>query len=871
MAKPNFFCGIEALQALLKMKLDGFEPETELTVDLIELPYLFVYTAAEDAWTMKVYSRGELYDHKQGSGIEKGTLRMDRKTGQGSGQCSDKVLADNMGAFFHGCQQLSRYIQKEKLQPLYKGLDPEQAGILLEAAGGALKARKVAGMDRPEMVCTTLFGGMTKCRPYMEDFLDRSETDMMSLEEKIEKAEGGDKFAMAQLAQAYLDGDGEVEQDPKQAAYWFRKEAELQDAEGAFNLGLLYAKGFGVERDFVQAAEWMEKAVAWGDGDGAAPAKQYRTMAENLKKAQAGDAAAMAEVAGTYMAMGGSLAQAGAGDDYAESLKWAQKAVDAGCPAGYWPLALAYEHGRGVQQDKRKAVELYRKGAELGHAACQHSYGCCLMTGQGAKKDVKQALALFERSAAQGYGLAYQALGHMYETGEGVEPDFDKEMEYYEKACAALPDNAEFLRHVGYQYVNLMDGDEASWLRAVERAAYWLRKAAELGDGTARSGVDMFDRILELHRQGKIPAGSSLDQCMAYLSGKAPAKANDSKGKAKHPAKAPAKGAKAPAGKAKPADEPARRKAEGEAAERRKAAQVAEQRKREQKEKELSRQKEQQQQQKSGIALAKEAVEREEKAFRDLDASCKRTIQNNGEKIEKLTSQKKGLGLFAFKEKGALQKRINELREENAALKAKIEAAQKKRDQACEGINKKLVLLEAKPGTSVVMGKDPNPGGRPIRWFIACKERNKLHLVAEHSMAYQSYPAAESWLSEFPETAFDGEERAILARENGSLACIPQEKDVLGCKQGYGATPSDALVAVIRQGVESMSYYSRLQRENLLKNRLEDLQKYWLRSDYERGWATIASKNGTGSIGASASYGVRPMIVIDLDALSRSL
>ena len=70
MAKPNFFCGIEALQALLAMELDGFEPEAELTVDLIEAPYLFIYTAAADAWTMKVYGRGEIYDHEQGSGIE---------------------------------------------------------------------------------------------------------------------------------------------------------------------------------------------------------------------------------------------------------------------------------------------------------------------------------------------------------------------------------------------------------------------------------------------------------------------------------------------------------------------------------------------------------------------------------------------------------------------------------------------------------------------------------------------------------------------------------------------------------------------------------------------------------------------------------
>lgn len=518
MARPNFFCKVDALQQLLELDLPEIEPNVELSIDLIELPYLFLYTVDDQAWTMKVLQRGELYDHKSGSGIETALLRVDRTTGQGSGQCKEKALADNMAAFFGACQQLSRYIQKEKIQLLYQGMDPEQAGIMLETEGKKLKVRAVRGSERPELMCTTLFGGPMMMRPYMEDFWDRSETEMMSVEEKIEKAESGDKFAIAQLAAAYLDGDDEVEQDPEKAAYWYRKEAELGESEGAFNLGILYAKGFGVERDFTKAAEWMEKALAWGDSDAKQPAEQYRKMADDLRKAEAGDAKAMAEVAGTYMAMAGSLDQAGPDRDYAESLKWAQKAADAGCAAGYWPLALAYHHGRGVKKDNGKATELYKKGAELGDAACQHSYACRLINGEGMKKNPDLALKLFEKSAKQGYALAYRALGNMYETGEGVEPDNDKELEYYEKACQADPDNAELLRHVGYQYTNLLDGNDEEWLRGVERAAYWLGKAAELGDRTAISGARLYARILELHKQGKIPAGTSISDCMRLVS-----------------------------------------------------------------------------------------------------------------------------------------------------------------------------------------------------------------------------------------------------------------------------------------------------------------------------------------------------------------
>ena len=140
------------------------------------------------------------------------------------------------------------------------------------------------------------------------------------------------------------------------------------------------------------------------------------------------------------------------------------------------------------------------------------------MTGEGAKKDVKQALSLFEKSAEQGYALACRDLGRMYETGEGVEPDFDKELAYYEKACEANPNDGEFLRHVGFQYTNLLD-EKDKWLHGVERAAHWLRKASDTGDRTAARGADMYERILALHKQGVIPLGASVSECMGYLSG----------------------------------------------------------------------------------------------------------------------------------------------------------------------------------------------------------------------------------------------------------------------------------------------------------------------------------------------------------------
>lgn len=808
MLGPNFFVDLNVLNCLLGRQYDlEALPAMDLTIALLDQPFWFSLKAKEKTFTF--YTQTEMYSKDESLVISKGSVVFE------SVQVTALKDIDNM---YLACRNLSLFAKENGLDKLWGKSDPEHAGILLIEKNGSINWKLVYGGEQLKLTIERLFGGTIKMRPNMEDFWNRCSINLMSLDEKIEKGESGDKFAMAQLAQAFFNGNDETEQDPEKAAYWFRKEAELQDAEGAFNLGLLYAKGFGVERDLEKAAEWMEKAVAWGygDSDGAALAGKYRTMADGLKKAQAGDADAMADLAGSYMAISGSLSQAGPDKDYEQSLYWAQRAVEAGSAAGYFPLALAYEHGRGVQQDDAKAVEFYRKGAELGHAVCQHSYGCRLITGQGVEKNVKQALKLFEKSADQGFAPAYQALGQIYETGNGVEPDFDKEMEYYEKACESLPENAAFLHHVGYQYTNLMDwGDESRWQWAVERGAYWLHKSADLGEERSGASADIFDRILELHKQGKIPAGASFAACLTYLSGNGLVKRAGS-------------------------------------------------------EIQLQDQIEQQNQWKNTILLAKAAIEKEEKAFLDLSSSCKKAMHYNDDRIEKLAAQEKGLGLFSFKEKGALKEEIKTWKEKTASLKARIEAAQMQLDQTRSSIGKKIALLEAKAGTSFIMGKDPNPGGQPIKWFVTGESENKLHLLSEHILAFLSYPAAKGWIKEFPKKAFNAEERAVLVQEDGSYAFIPPLKDLPDSNQGFGATPSSALVSAVTRKVESMSYDSQLQRENLLKSELKDLQHYWLKGNPASDWACIASDSGIEIIGAYARYGVRPMIIIDLNVIAAS-
>ena len=61
----------------------------------------------------------------------------------------------------------------------------------------------------------------------------------------------------------YYEGYG-VPKDYAEAAKWTRKAADFGLFEAQFNLGLMYFNGRGVPEDYVEAAKWMRKAAEQG-------------------------------------------------------------------------------------------------------------------------------------------------------------------------------------------------------------------------------------------------------------------------------------------------------------------------------------------------------------------------------------------------------------------------------------------------------------------------------------------------------------------------------------------------------------------------------------------------------------------------------
>ncbi len=92
-----------------------------------------------------------------------------------------------------------------------------------------------------------------------------------ALPEKIQNLEqqafAGVPEAQHDLAAIYTAGRGGVTQNFEKAAFWFREAADNNIANAAYNLGVLYHQGLGVEKDLDRAIYWYREAAKNGHAE----------------------------------------------------------------------------------------------------------------------------------------------------------------------------------------------------------------------------------------------------------------------------------------------------------------------------------------------------------------------------------------------------------------------------------------------------------------------------------------------------------------------------------------------------------------------------------------------------------------------------
>ena len=270
------------------------------------------------------------------------------------------------------------------------------------------------------------------------------------------EATAGDAESQLKLASEFFFGTAARPRNPVLAVYWFRKAAEQGSAEAAYNLGVCYEKGWGVEhvshvwayRNYdAAAAKGLPEAklrkallLAAGVPDEAlekgklpgVPADRPESLRLLRELVKAGYLPAECELG--RMILRDSLLRRESGAEARASLI---RAADAGDIDSLLLLAECYDDGVGGSGDAAKAAECYGRAAKLGSGEAKVLLAAAYESGLGVKPDPRRAFDLVREAADSGNRRAMTRLGDYYLNGDFVEQSAPKALALYRRAFDA--------------------------------------------------------------------------------------------------------------------------------------------------------------------------------------------------------------------------------------------------------------------------------------------------------------------------------------------------------------------------------------------------------------------------------------------------
>jgi TPR repeat protein len=278
-----------------------------------------------------------------------------------------------------------------------------------------------------------------------------------------------------QLGAAYFAGRG-VQQDEKQAAYWYEKAANAGDPGAQKQIGYFYAAGIGVQRDPAQAARWFQRSVAGGlisakvnlgvaylSGLGV---KQDTAFAENLfRQAFAqGNGTAACYLGEMYMQAIGVPRDVAAGEG------WYEAGAKLHDPRAEFQLANLLWHRQKDAGELKRAVKLLRQSAAAGMVAAKHQLGVILLKHPELAAAPLEASAVLKDSSEAGEWRSSAALGLVWRDGMGG-VKADPKTAYYRYRLAALQGGQEAFQVVGNELEALSAGLGAEQAAAIDADA----------------------------------------------------------------------------------------------------------------------------------------------------------------------------------------------------------------------------------------------------------------------------------------------------------------------------------------------------------------------------------------------------------------
>lgn len=163
--------------------------------------------------------------------------------------------------------------------------------------------------------------------------------------------------------------------------------------------------------------------------------------------------------------------------EYKQSFRIAETLAEEGYSPAQNLIAIYFEHGLGVTQDNKRAVDWYTKSAKQGNLRALYNLGITYYYGRiGIPKSPEKTVAYLLKAAERGHSRSQYWLGAIYETGTGaISPNEELSFKWYSKAAQQGLADAQFALSCLYD-------EKKQYLASFQ----WCRKAALQGDANAK-------------------------------------------------------------------------------------------------------------------------------------------------------------------------------------------------------------------------------------------------------------------------------------------------------------------------------------------------------------------------------------------------
>lgn len=330
-----------------------------------------------------------------------------------------------------------------------------------------------------------------------------------------------------------------TEQDYEKAFEWFLKSAQEGNKFAQYSLANLYYYGNGVEKDLSQAFLWYQKSASQGQPYASYAAAQMYSkgeyVAENKETAQRYYKAALSgfleleskdQADDNLFYKIGVMYKNGLGTeaDISKAIDYFKRSAEMNNKNGLYEYGKALIQGNHIEADLEKGLECVEKAMKLKNSNAKRFFALEYISGEHFSQDIEKGLFMLTECADKGDSFACFQLGQFYLKGEIVTQDLERAEKYLllaedneftqyafgklylqeekydiQKAVDYFEKSADKNMWSSYQLGRLYLFGAAELEKDKEKAVEWLTKSANDGNEYVQNmlnNIDDFENML---------------------------------------------------------------------------------------------------------------------------------------------------------------------------------------------------------------------------------------------------------------------------------------------------------------------------------------------------------------------------------------